>query len=267
MTTSTLTASSPTPSTEALPRMSLWSTWRSLLRWQLLSLGPMLPMVMVVQVVLSLGVVVGFGFLVPGIDSDPATALTLSTGAPTVLLMTIGFVMVPQAVSAQRSTGTYTYMRTLPIPRALLLANEMVVWVLVAAPSLVVAETVAWLRYDLDLSVDLPVLVGAVLLVTVAGASLGYALAATLRPLVAQLATQVLVFFVMLFSPVTFPASRLPLWLQALHDWLPVRPGAELVRAGLAAHVYPLQARDLVVVTVWAAGGLGLSLLALSRRG
>ncbi len=269
MTVSPPTAATPVPpaGVEDLPRVSAWRTYATVLRWHLLSLGPMMPLVVVVQAVLAMGVIVGFGFLVPGIDSEPATALFLSTGAPTVLMLTIGFVMVPQAVSTARTNGTYTYMRCLPIPRALLLATELTMWLLVAAPSVAVAELVAWMRFDLDLSLELPVLLGATLLVVLMASSLGYALAVTLRPMLAQVVTQVLVFFVMLFSPVTFPAERLPGWFQSLHDWLPVRPGADLVRAGLACHTYPFHTRDLLVLLVWTGAGMLVTLRALARRG
>jgi len=241
------------------------TTYSTLLRWTLSQIGAMLPLIIVVQALLAAGIIVGFGFLIP--DIDPATALFLSTGAPTVLLLTLGFVMVPQGVARARTDGTFHYMRSMPVWRPLLLAADLTVWVIVALPSVAVAVLVAIWRYDITLSLDWPVLVAGTVLVTVTAAAVGYAIAVTLPPLLAQLVTQVLVFFVLLFSPITFPLEQLPQWFQAVHDWLPARPGADLVRAGLASDTFAASGRDLLVLAAWCVGGLTVSLRALVRRG
>src|SRR5699024_8393091 len=81
------------------------STYRTLLRWTLSQIGAMLPLIILVQALLAAGIIVGFGFLIP--DIDTSTALFLSTGAPTVLLLVIGLVMVPQGVAQARTDGTF----------------------------------------------------------------------------------------------------------------------------------------------------------------
>lgn len=245
-------------------QVSLRTTYTTLLRWQVAQIGPLLPLVVVIQALLAAGMIVGFGFLIP--DIDPATALFLSTGAPTVLLLTIGFVIVPQGVARARTDGTFAYMRSLPLARPLLLAADLTVWLLIALPSVAVGVVVARLRYDLDLSFDWPVLVAAALLVTLMATAVGYAIAVSLQPMLAQLLTQVLVFFVLLFSPITFPASQLPGWFQTVHDVLPARPGADLLRAGLASGVFDASGRDLLVLLVWCALGVAVTLRALVRR-
>src|SRR5690625_7101031 len=69
--------------------------------------------------------------------------------------------------------------------------------------------------------------------------------------MLAQLASQVLVFFVLLFSPITFPADQLPDWFQSLHALLPVQPAADLMRAGIASGTFSADGRDLLVLTIW----------------
>jgi ABC-2 type transport system permease protein len=245
-------------------QVPLWTTYTTLLRWQVAQIGPLLPLVVVIQALLAAGIIIGFGFLIP--DIDPATALFLSTGAPTVLLLTIGLVIVPQGVARARTDGTFAYMRSLPLARPLLLAADLTVWLLVALPSVAVGVLVAQLRYDLDLSLDWPVLVAAALLVTLMATAVGYAIAVSLQPMLAQLVTQVLVFFVLLFSPITFPAGQLPGWFQTVHDVLPARPGADLLRAGLASDVFAASGRDLLVLVVWCVLGVAVTLRALVRR-
>jgi len=261
--TGTITAAGPA-ARPAPVQVSWWSSYTTLLRWQVAQLGTMLPLVVIVQFLLAGGIIIGFGFLIP--DIDPATALFLSTGAPTVLLLTIGLVIVPQGVARTRIDGTFNYMRSLPLARPLLLAADLTVWLLIGVPSVAVGVLVARLRYDLALSFDWPVLVASTLLVTVMATAVGYAIAVSMPPMLAQLLTQVLVFFVMLFSPITFPAAQLPAWFQTVHDVLPFRAGADLLRAGLASDTFTASGRDLLVLALWCLAGLAVTLRALVRR-
>jgi ABC-2 type transport system permease protein len=246
-------------------RAGLWNSYLTLLRWQLAQIGgTVLPLVVIVQALLAAGIIIGFGFLIPDIATE--TARFLSTGAPTVLLMTVGLVIVPQGVARARADGTFAYLRALPLPRPLLLLADLTVWLLLALPSVAVAVFVAQFRYGLTFAFDWPLLLAASVLVAVTATAVGYAIAVSLPPLLAQLCTQVLVFFVLLFSPITFPASQLPAWFQSLHDVLPVRPAADLLRAGLASGTYTASWRDLGVLVVWCGFGLLISVRALVRR-
>lgn len=241
-----------------------WAAYRTLLSWQLAAIGGVMPLIVVVQALLAAGIVIGFGLLIPNIDTTTATFLAL--GAPTVLILTIGLVIVPQGVARTRLDGTFTYMRSLPVARPLHFLADLTVWVAVCVPSVGVAVLVGWLRYDLQLSFDWPLLIVAALLVAITATAVGYAIAVLLKPLIAQLASQALVFFVLLFSPVTFPASQLPDWFRTLHDVLPIRPGADLLRAGLASELYEASGRDLIVLLCWCVVGVAISLRALVRR-
>ncbi|UNK47810.1 ABC transporter permease [Arthrobacter sulfonylureivorans] len=245
-------------------QVGLWTGYRTLLRWQFAQIGSMLPLIIVIQAILAAGIIVGFGFLIPGIDSP--TAMFLSTGAPTVLLLTIGLVIVPQGVARARTDGTFNYMRTLPLARPLLFAADLTVWVIIALPSVAVAVLTGWLRYDLAFSFNWPLIIAAALLVTVMATAVGYAIAVSVPPMLAQLITQVLVFFVMLFSPITFAPGQLPGWFQTVHDFLPLRPGADLLRAGLASETFEASGRDLLVLAVWCLAGVAITIRALVRR-
>ena len=95
------------PSRQVMPiapiQVSLWTSFRALLRWSLASIGAMLPLIVVIQAMLAAGIVIGFGFLIPGISQE--SALFLSSGTPTILLLTIGLVIVPQGISRARASG------------------------------------------------------------------------------------------------------------------------------------------------------------------
>lgn len=258
------TTTDPRPGTIAPVQVSLWASFRTLVRWSMASIGPMLPLIVVVQAALAAGIVLGFGLLIPDITSD--ASLFLASGAPTILLLTIGLVVVPQGVSRARASGALDYQRALPVSRPLLLAVDLAVWTAVALPGVAIGLLVAWLRYDLVYSFDWPVLVISSVLVTTMATAVGYAIAVSMPAMLAQLISQVLVFFVLLFSPIAFPAERLPDWFQLVHTVLPVQPAADLVRAGIASDIFTASGRDLLVLTVWTALGLLVSLRALTRR-
>lgn len=256
----------PTRSPARAPRRtSLWVGYATLLRWTMAQTGSMLPFIIVVQAVLAAGIIIGFGLLIP--DIDTASAQFLSTGAPTVLLMIIGLVMVATGVAQARTSGTFTYLRALPVPRVLVLFADLTVWLAVMLPSVAVAVVVAQLRYGFGYSFDWPLLLTASVLTALTASAIGYAIAVALPPLLTQLVTQVLVFFVMLFSPITFPTSRLPEWFQIVHDVLPFRPAADLIRAGLLSDTYAASGRDLFVLLAWCALALAVSIRAMVRRG
>lgn len=251
--------------TVAVPaRAGVWTAYASLFRWQLARIEPMLSMVVVIQVLLSAGLIIGFGFLIPSIDQ--ATALYISTGIPTILLLMVGLVLVPSVVGYSKSEGTFNYQRTLPVARPLVFLADLTVWSLVALPGIVVAILIAWLRFDLPLSFDWVVLITTALGVTITAAAVGYMIAVVLPPMLAQLVAQALAFFVILFSPITFAATQLPGWYQAIHDVLPIQAAADLLRAGLASTTYSVQVADVVVLALWCALGISVCMLAMVRR-
>lgn len=258
------TVPGPAPGPIAPVQVSLGTSFGTMLRWSLAITGAMLPLIIVIQAMLAAGIVIGFGFLIPEITPD--NALFLSSGAPTILLLTIGLVIVPQGISRARASGALDYQRALPVARPLLLLVDLVVWTLIALPGVAIGLLVAWLRYDLTFSFDWPVLILASLLVTTMATAVGYAIAVTLPAMLAQLASQVLVFFVLLFSPITFPASQLPDWFQTLHSVLPIHAAADLMRAGIASGTFTAAGRDLLVLAAWTALGLLVTTQALVRR-
>ena len=245
-------------------RTSPLTTYMTLIRWTLAQTGAMMPLIIAIQALLAAAIIIGFGFLAPDIDTH--TAQFLSTGAPTVLIMVVGLVIVPMGVAQSRSSGSFMYLRAQPVPRSLLLLADLTVWLLVSCPSIVVALGVAYLRYDFDYSFNWPLLTAATVLTAVTAAAVGYAIAVALPPMLTQIATQVLVFFVMLFSPVTFPKDRLPEWFQTLHDWLPFRPAGDMIRAGLLSDVYAATRSDVIVLSAWCVIGVAITLRALTRR-
>jgi ABC-2 type transport system permease protein len=235
-----------------------------LVRWQALRLKGFIPLAIVVQALFALGIVIGYPLLFP--EMDQTTILFLATGAPAITLITMGLVAVPQVVAQAKTAGTLDYMRSLPVPRLVYLFADLTVWMLVVLPGVAFALGVGVIRFGLDLDVTLLV-IPAFVLVALTAASVGYAMASILPPTIAQLLTQVLVVFVLMFSPLNFPPERLPDWLQAIHALLPIQAMGEVIRGTVAANSFPLTTGPWLVLIVWCVGGLGVTYATLRRRG
>jgi ABC-2 type transport system permease protein len=235
-----------------------------LLRWELLRLRSQLVILVAIQVLLGLGIVYGFTLLLPRVDEQ--SAVFFATGAPTLGLILLGMTVVPSEVSQAKLTGRHDYVATFPVPRLAGMAAEVSCWLLVQLPGMVVTLVVATLRFDIDLRFGWTV-VPAVVLVALTGASVGYALASVLPP---QLALQLSSFVslgILLFSPINFPAERLPGALRALHRVLPVEYMAEVMRGSLTGAWDVREPVAFAVVGAWCAGGLLLSYRVALRRG
>ncbi|MGC8634083.1 MAG: ABC transporter permease [Candidatus Limnocylindrales bacterium] len=238
-------------------------SYRLLVTWQAHRLKDVLPLSIVVQALLALGIVIGYPLLFPSLDQG--TKLYLATGAPTITLISMGLVLVPQMVVQAKTQGTLDYMRTLPVPRLLYLLADLTVWLVVVLPGVIFAVVVGDVRFGLDLAVS-PLVVPAMLLVALTATAVGYAIASLLPPMLATLLTQVLVFFILMFSPLTFPADRLPAWLAAVHGVLPIGAMGDLVRGTLAGSVFPLSGGALLLVAAWCVGSFAVTYQLINRR-
>ncbi len=235
-----------------------------LLQWQLLRLKMFLPLLVLVQGLFALGIVLGYPLLFPEIDRT--TILFLATGAPAIALITVGLVAVPQFVGQGKQEGTLDYMRSLPVPRLVYLLADVTVWLIVVVPGVAVAIVISAIRFELDLQVSILV-VPTLLLVAVTASAIGYAIASVLPTMVSALISQVLVVFVLMFSPLNFPPDRLPDWLAPLHRVLPIQAMGELIRGTIAGPPFSIDAANFLILGAWAVASLGVTWLAMTRRG
>ncbi len=154
-----------------------------LLQWQLLSLKPMLFLFLIVQSLLAVGIVVGFSFLIP--DMDPVMTLYLTTGAPTVILLSVGLVILPQGVAEAKTDGTLDYLLSWPLPRLAYLLVDALVWLLVTFPGILIALLVATLRFDLTVSLGVESFL-VMIFTGLTAIAIGYAMTLLLQPRVAD---------------------------------------------------------------------------------
>ena len=129
-----------------------WGRWLDslgvMLRWQLTTLRNIVPLIIVVQILFGVGFAVGMGLFFPTMTEE--IALYLATGAATVTLITVGIVLGPQLVAAEKEDGTYDFTWSLPVPRTATTAAWVVVNALFALPGAIAALLVAAWRYQIQ---------------------------------------------------------------------------------------------------------------------
>ncbi len=144
---------------------------------------------------------------------------------------------------------------------------SLTVYAAAALPGMIVALAVAALRFDLDLAVS-TLVIPAVLLTVLMGTSVGYGLAhAISQPMVTGLIAQVLGFGIVLYSPITFPADRLPGWYATLHLYLPFQHAATVVRGSLTNGLVENVGFSYLVLTLWTLAGWLTTWRVLGRKG
>jgi ABC-2 type transport system permease protein len=253
----------PSPTVERGARY-WWANYIVMVRWHLASLRIWMATMSVIQVLSGVGFILGISLF---FEHIPRTAaLFVSTGVPVINLLMIGMVLGPQLVADQKVSGSYDYLRSLPVRRSVTAAAWYTVCLIGGVPAMVVALGVARLRYDLPLHIS-PTVVPAVLLTSFAGTMFGYALGHAIgNPMATRLITQLLVFVVFGFAPILFPLSQMPRWLGALNWWFPFRHMAIVTRAALTAGPHPAVLSAYMVLGVWAVACAGLAGRALGRR-
>lgn len=239
------------------------SSYGLLLGWAGLRGRATLPLNLVIQTCLAVGIIVGFAFLVPSLDDG--TALYFATGAPVLGLVTVGMVIGPQEVASAKQEGIFEFNRSLPVPRSALIASDATIALVTALPGMLAALVVAALRFDLNLQIS-PLVVPAVLLTAAAAIGIGYGIGYGLAPPLARMMSQLVVFVALMFSPIAFPVSRLPDWFAAVHLVLPFQYMAESVRDTLSVPPDGVRLLPFAVLIVWSLAGFLVAFRMMSRR-
>lgn len=245
--------------------MNALTQYRDLTSMQLRSMRGELWFIALIQVVLSLGLVVGFGFLVP--DISDRTAAFLITGTATQAITTVGLVMLPQMLAQSKDDGRMDYVLTMPISREAYLASFITVVAAIAIPGIAFVVVLGSWHYGISLSFD-PRFFIVVVLGVLSLAGVGVAMAMYSPHMqVTNALTQVIIFYVLFFAPVLMPAEQLPGFLQATAHFAPPAYAADGIRATLTDIPGTHLGRSLLMMSGFAAASLALSAVAIRKRG
>lgn len=242
-----------------------WRGFVVMVRWQLLSMRLVLPVMIIVQMLIAVGLSVGISMFFSEIDSR--TGLYLGTGASIIVLVLVGLVVAPQLIASEKEAGTYDFSWSLPLARSASVAAWLAVSAVVSVPSAAAALVVAGWRLDLTYTFSWTV-VPATVLVLVCGTLIGYAVAHAIENTnVTQIVSQILAFGILGFTPITYPPENLPDWLAGIHRALPFFHMGVVVRDGLARSLVPEVAFSYLVLAAWTTAGFALTAWVVGRRG
>ena len=238
--------------------------YRGMLRFDLASAREWLVPFVMVQILMGAGMALVYGFYLG--DMPTAAATFVATGAPTLAVIPLGMALAPSLIAGRKIEGTYDFMWSLPVPRLTAALSSYTVFTALAAPGFAAALGIAAWRYDLDLHPSFW-LIPAVLLASVMAASVGFAVGhAIADPSLVNVVTNLVIFVVLMFSPIAFPIENFPGWLAAAHRVLPFWHLANVVRAALTEGLVPHVGVSYAVLGAWTLGSWLLAAWAVGRR-
>ncbi|GIO24033.1 ABC transporter permease [Oceanobacillus sp. J11TS1] len=243
--------------------MNIFRHYKYVFQMQFLRNAGFLIFMILIQILVSIGIVIGFTYLIPVPDTN--AILFLATGAPTIILIFTGLVILPQQVGTAKSDGYMEFLRTWPVNRAVILGADTTIWLIITVPGIVISAFVAHFLfspgYDLSWTV-----VPALLMIALTSIGVGYGFSYLLSPTASLALSQVIVFGALMFSPVNFPMDRLPEWLQILHEILPIYSMAEIMRASLAASTFEATGGNYINLLIWCVLGYGGAIFILNKK-
>jgi ABC-2 type transport system permease protein len=205
--------------------------YRSMLQFETRSLRRYLTLGLVVQVLMGAGMALMYGYYLG--DLSPNQQTFIVTGIPALAMIPVGFAMVPASIMDHKIRNTYDYVWSLPVPRAVAAAATFTIFTALAIPGTAVAILIAAMIYQIDLQVSWAI-VPAVLLTSAMSTSVGYALGHVIpEPRITNLITNMVIFLVLLFSPIVVPIEQFPDWWASVQRVLPFWHMSVVIRGGL----------------------------------
>jgi len=221
--------------------------------------------IVMIQLVLTISFVVGFGYFMRPISETQALYLTTGTATNTVVM--VALVSLPNILSQGKAEGRLEYFLTLPVRREVYLAAQATYVALVSVPGAAFAVAFGAWHYDLSIAYN-PVVVAVVLLGILSLAGVGIAIGVlSPRPQLTNALTNLTVFYVLLFAPVLIPRSQLPALLQHFSVAMPPTYAADAMRGALTDLPGTHLARSLLVMGGFSVASLAASAVAIRRRG
>lgn len=244
------------------PQASYLTKLKGVIFWSLIRHKYLVPVFSVAQAAFAIAIICGMALFLPQLDDT--SVVYLSSGALTLGMIAVGCVLAPQIVSEAKQNGIFEYQRTLPVSRSIILLADIIIWGIASVPGVIMGCIASVLRFDINLNITgqscLIILLTQFTLICI-----GFCIAYWLPPSAMALATQVIMIVGLLFSPITYPAERLPEWSMYIYNVLPFVPISNLIRSALFL-AKSISLSDLIVVVFWAVVAFILSLCALSKK-
>lgn len=242
-----------------------WTSYEAMLRWVLTQQKILFTGIVFTQIVMGIGAAFMYKFYLGSLD--PTTALYLVSGIPALSLIPVGFVLVPILVMQEKSRGTYDFTWSLPVPRLAPVAATFTVFTAIALPIAMLSTYLAAWQFDVALDVSWTVVPFA-LLASLMATSVGCGMAMAIpEPRITNLITNIVIFLVLLFSPIVIPISQFPDWAATLHRILPFYHMANLIRSSLTDGLAVDVGASLAILLTWTVLGWAVVARVVAKRG
>lgn len=240
-----------------------WITrFYGLIRWSLTRNKYLLPAFCLIQVILAFAIVYGFALINP--VTDYQSSVYMASGAMVLGIIAVGCVLAPQIISESKHNGILEYQRTLPVSRVSIILADVIIWSIAAIPGILMSCLAGIIRFDIDVNINI-ISIAIIFICLTSMILIGFGVAYFFPQNVTSLCTQIIIIVALLFSPITYPADRLPNWVLKIHDFLPFVPTSDLIRASVF-DLEKIYSNDLIVVVLWAAIAFVASLKIISRK-
>jgi len=243
--------------------MSFLKQFKYVFALQFLRNGGTLIFFSIIQIMISLGIVIGFTYLYA--SPEPGTLLYLATAGPTIVLIMTGLVILPNQTITAKAEGYVEFIKTWPVKRAVIVVSDTVLWFLITFPGIIVSTICAHFIFHPGYAISWTV-VPCVLMAALTCIGFGYGYSYALPSGLAMALSQVLAFGALMFSPITMPIERLPEWLQAVHHILPLYSIAEVIRASMASTTYTACVWNYINLAIWCVIGYGGAIAVLNKK-
>jgi ABC-2 type transport system permease protein len=237
-----------------------------MLRFELKSLRNFLTLGLVVQVLMGAGAALMYGYYFG--DLGPVQQTFIVTGIPVLAMVPVGFAMVPASIMEHKIRHTYDYVWSLPVPRAASAAATFTVFTALVIPGTIVSIVIATMIYGIDLQVSWAI-IPAILLTSAMSTSVGYALGHVIpEPRVTNLITNMVIFLVLLFSPIVVPIEQFPEWWASVQRVLPFWHMSVVIRDALTDGIVTTSVTaSYLVLIAWTIGSWIVAGRVVARRG
>jgi ABC-2 type transport system permease protein len=241
-----------------------WDSYLVMMRFEILSLRTFLVSLLVIQTLMGAGMAVMYGFFLGDIPELGRTFLV--SGIPALALFPVGFVIVPSVVADHRFEETYDYIWSLPTPRIASALASFTVFTVLGLPGTAVALGVSTVVFGVSLSPSLA-LIPAIIVSASIATSVGYAIGHGVKnPRLVNILTNLLVFLVLMFSPIVVPIEQYPNWFASFHRVLPFWHMANVLRASLTNDLVANVATSYFVLVAWAVAAWTVTVRVIKRR-
>jgi ABC-2 type transport system permease protein len=146
-------------------------------------------------------------------------------------------------------------------------AATFTVFTFIAIPIAALSTVLAAWQFDVTLEVSWAVVPFA-FLASLMASSVGYGMAVAIpEPRMTNLITNVVIFLVLLFSPIVIPIERFPEWAEIAHRVLPFFHMSNLIRSSLTEGLAADVAASLTILIAWTVLGWAVVARVVAKRG